>query len=46
MTLSKPNKMMNSYSGKVGIEVGSQQFTVRNLTVNNANVGEWGLSCM
>ncbi|KAF8549344.1 glycoside hydrolase family 55 protein [Imleria badia] len=29
--------------GKIGIQVGSQQFTVRNLTVNNANVAVSGI---
>lgn len=28
-------------AGKTGISVGNQQFTVRNLTVNNAVVGEY-----
>lgn len=32
---------MNFHSGKIGIQVGNQQLTVRNLTVNNAVVGEW-----
>lgn len=32
---------MNFNLGNIGILVGNQQFTVRNLTVNNANVGEW-----
>lgn len=31
---------MNFYLGKIGIEVGNQQFTVRNLTVNNAVTGK------
>lgn len=29
--------------GKNGIAVGNQQFTVRNLTVNNAVVGEYSV---
>jgi glucan 1,3-beta-glucosidase len=29
--------------GKYGISVGNQQFTVRNITVNNANVAINGL---
>ena len=33
-------KLMNFHLGKIGIQVGNQQFTVRNLTVNNADVGE------
>lgn len=33
--------MMSIHSGNVGITVGNQQFTVRNLTVRNANTGEW-----
>lgn len=40
MTLYELNKMMTFRSGKIGIQVGNQQFTVRNLTVNNANIGE------
>ncbi|KZT10683.1 glycoside hydrolase family 55 protein [Laetiporus sulphureus 93-53] len=27
--------------GKYGLEVGNQQFTVRNVTINNANTGRW-----
>jgi hypothetical protein len=34
---------MNFYSGRMGIQVGNQQFTVRNITINDANVGEWRL---
>jgi hypothetical protein len=30
------------HQGRVGIEVGNQQFTVRNLTVNNAVTGKKG----
>ena len=33
--------IINSHSGKIGIMVGNQQFTIRNLTVNNAETGEW-----
>ncbi|KAH0838875.1 glycoside hydrolase family 55 protein [Lanmaoa asiatica] len=38
-----PNEdtLLNFHPGKIGIEVGNQQFTVRNLTVNHAVTGEW-----
>ncbi|KAH0838819.1 glycoside hydrolase family 55 protein [Lanmaoa asiatica] len=32
------DRIMSFHSGHMGIQVGNQQFTVRNLTVNNANV--------
>jgi hypothetical protein len=41
MVLLRESKhLLKIRAGKFGIQVGSQQFTVRNLTVNNANTGE------
>ena len=41
MILSKQNRIINSHSRNIGMTIENQQFTIRNLTINNAKTDEW-----